>query len=91
MNLERICQWLEEEGDCELYSKMEELSGFSECYSMKYLKDKLIEHNEDHIYFADRPGRLNLLCFKDMTAWELADFKRKKVKVQLISYMLLLN
>ena len=91
MNYERICQWLEEEDDCELYTLSEIHSDFSECYLKKYLKDKLIQHYGDHIYFAERPVRPSLLCFKDITAWILAAFKRKKVKVQLISYMLLLN
>ena len=82
-NSQRVCQWIEEEGDSELYtlsevhSKMEELSGGSECDSKKYLKDKLIEYYGDQIYFAERPGRPNILCFKDMAAWILADYKKK--------------
>ena len=83
-NFQRVCQWLEEEGDSELYtlsevhSKMEELSEDTECYSKKYLKEKLIEYYGNHIYFTERPGRPNLLCFKDMASWILADFKKKQ-------------
>ena len=49
-NFQRLCRWLEEEGDSELYtlsevhSKMEELSKGSECYSTKSVKLKLAEH-----------------------------------------------
>ena len=46
-NFERVCQWLEEEGDnefytlAEIYGKMEELAVVSECYSKIYLKDQI--------------------------------------------------
>ena len=81
-NFEWVCQWLEKEGDSELYTlaethdKMEELSEGSECYSKKYLKEKLIDHYGNHIYFGEHVGRPNPLCFKDMAAWVLGDFKK---------------
>ena len=41
------------------------------------LKKKLIDHYSNHIHFCEHPGRPNLLCFKDMAAWVLEDFKNK--------------
>ena len=82
-NFERVRQWLEEKGDSELYTlaethgKMQELSKGSECYSLKYLKQKLIDYYGNHVYFCEHPGRPNVLCFKDMAAWVLEDFKKK--------------
>ena len=82
-NFERVCQWLEEQGVSDLYTlaeihdKTEELSEGSECYSKKYLKEKLVDHYGNHIHFCEHPGRPNLLYFKDMAAWVLEDFKKK--------------
>ena len=57
-NFERVCQWLEEQGVSDLYTlaeihdKTEESSEGSECYSKKYLKEKLVDHYGNHIHFA---------------------------------------
>ena len=62
-NFQKICQWLEEEGDSELYtlsevhSKMEELSKGGECYSSKSLKRKLAGYYGKHINFLQVPGQ----------------------------------
>ena len=80
-NFKRERWWLEEEGDSELYTlaephgKMEELSQGSGCYSKKYLKEKLIDHYGNHIYFSEHPGRPNLLCFKDIASLVLRSHK----------------
>ena len=40
-------------------------------------KDRSIDHYGNHIYVCELSGRPNLLCFKDMAAWVLEDFKKK--------------
>ena len=54
--LERICQWLEEERDCELYTMKELLAKMEEMgstgYSPRYLKPQLNERYEEYIYTA---------------------------------------
>ena len=85
-NFARVCSWLEEDSDIELYTiaelhdKMVELSEDSPCYSEKSLKRKLIEHYEDHIFFVQQPGRPNLICFRNL-AWFIVD-EFKKIKSQ---------
>ena len=81
-NFERVCNWLEEESDCELYTiaelheKMVQLSEGSICYSEKSLKRKLIERFADHIFFAHQPGRPNIICFKDYVWFIMSEFKK---------------
>ena len=81
-NFERVCNWLEEESDCELYTiaelheKMVQLSEGSICYSEKFLKRKLIERFEDHVFFAHQPGRPNIICFKDYVWFIMSEFKK---------------
>ncbi len=70
-----LCQWLESEADAELYTltelhaKMVEFSGGLEVYTLKRLKQKLYEHYEDFIFFAEVEGRGNVLCFRNMAKY----------------------
>ena len=68
----KLCEWLESNPDAELYTltelhaKMVEISDGGEVYSLKRLKQKLHEHYEHFIFFAEVEGRGNVLCFKNM-------------------------
>ena len=70
-NFAKVCNWLEDKSDCETYTiaelheKMVQLSEESPCYSRKTLQRKLIEHYGENIFFANAPGRANIICFKD--------------------------
>ena len=83
-NFRKICCWLEDDADCDLHTlneihqKMLEMSDDTPCYSNKSLKRKLEEHYGEHIFFAQRPGLPNLVCFKNMAWFILNDFKRKE-------------
>ena len=61
-SFEMLCEWLEKDGDCELYTlqelfaKMEELnSGNASTYSEKSLQSKLKKKYWDHIHFTNLP------------------------------------
>ena len=81
-NFERVCNWLEEESDCELYliaefhEKMVQSSEGSICYSKKSLKRKLIEGFRDHIFFEHQPGLPNIICFKHYVWFIMSELKK---------------
>ena len=82
-----MCEWLEKDSDCELYTlqgllaKMEELtSGNASTYSERSLQSKLKEKYRDYIYFANLPGRPNIVCFRDMVLYILYEQKNQKKK-----------
>ena len=86
-SFEMMCEWLEKDSDCELYTlqellaKMEELtSGNESTYSERSLQSKLKEKYRDHIYFANLPGRPNIVCFRDMVLYILYEQKNPKKK-----------
>ena len=66
---QRLCQLLESEGNAELYTlielhaKMSVFSDGAEVYTPKRLKQKLHEHYNDFLIFAEIEGRSNVLCF----------------------------
>ena len=74
-----LCQWLESEADAELYTltelhaKMVEVSGGSDVYTPKRLKQKFHEHYEDFIFFAEVEGRGTVLCFRSMASYIVND------------------
>ena len=59
---ELLCDWLNSTAGAEmcslkdLHNKMAEISGRSEIYSMKRIKQKLLEHYDDSIFFAEVGG-----------------------------------
>ena len=71
-----LYQWLESEADAELctlaelHDKMTEISGGSDVYTPKRLKQKLHEHYEDFIFFAEVEGHGNVLCFRNMASYK---------------------
>ena len=48
-----------------LHKRMAEISKGDEIYSIKRLKQKLIEKCKEHIFFAEKEGRKNVICFRD--------------------------
>ena len=44
----------------------------------EYLKVKLRRYYSEHIFFAEEPGRNNLICFKDIASFILGKFKKLK-------------
>ena len=69
---ENLCRWLEVEGGTELFTlselheKMKELASGSEVYTIKRLKQKLLDHYKDVIFFDEVKGRHNVVCFRNM-------------------------
>ena len=67
---ENLCYWLELQGGTdlqlytpsELHEKMKELASGSEVYTIKRLKQKLLDHYKDVIV----EGRHNVVCCKNM-------------------------
>ena len=80
---EKVCNWLENETDCELYTlkevheKMSSLCDGDEVYTIKTLKNKLQETYKDHIYFSQLPGRENVICFRNMADRIIFEMKKK--------------
>ena len=70
-----LIQWLDSESGAELYtltelhSKMTEFSDGSGVYTVKRLKQKLQEHYQEHIFFANVEGRENVVCFRNMAKY----------------------
>ena len=50
----------------ELHEKLEELASGSEVYTIKRLKQKLMDYYKDFIFFAEVEGRHNVVCFRNM-------------------------
>ena len=86
---EKVCCWLENESDCDLYTlkelqeKMTTLSNNGEVYTIKTLKQKLLERYRDNIYFAQLPGRENVIGFRNMTDQILSDLKKKEQQTKM--------
>jgi hypothetical protein len=82
---EKVCTWLECDGDAELYTlaelhaKMSELSKESDVYSLKRLKQKLEERYGQFVFFAEVEGRGTVVCFRNMANYiiEKSFFKQK--------------
>ena len=69
-NFNALCKWLEREAELhtirELHSKMIEISGSDDVYSVKRLKQKLHDRYKDFVFFAEIDGRKNIVCFRNM-------------------------
>ena len=71
-SFDELCHWLELEGGTELYTlselhdQLKELASGSEVYTIKRLKQRLIDHYKDVIFFAEVGGRHNVVCFRNM-------------------------
>ena len=96
---EKFCTWLEERADCELYTlkelqaKMQELNSSDAVYTVKRLKQRLLEHYKDYIYLAELSGRVNVVCLKDMANYILFKLKKQgsQTKDDIIAKMIRAN
>lgn len=85
-----LCQWLESEADAEsytlteLHNKMKEISDNSEVYTVKRLKQKLLDHYKEFIFFAEVEGRGNVVCFKNMAKYIINEkwYSEKKANIE---------
>ena len=75
-NFEIACQWLEREaGDAlhsvtELHDRMVKACGSADSvYSVKWLKQLLLDKYGDHVFFATVEGKNDVVCFKDMASY----------------------
>ncbi|KAG1655293.1 hypothetical protein GQR58_024613 [Nymphon striatum] len=72
-----LCIWLDVEAGAEFYTlqelhtKMSEIANGEDMYSVKRLKQKLLERYQDYIYFAEIGGRSNVVCFRRMVDYIL--------------------
>ena len=72
LSLEKLCTWLECEGDAELYTlaelhaKMSALSPEFDVYSIKRLKQKLIQHYGQFLFFTEVEGRGTVVFFRNL-------------------------
>ena len=89
-SFEMLCEWLEKDGDCELYTlqelfaKMEELnSRNASTYSERSPQSKLKEKYRDRIYFTNLPGRPNIVCFREMASCILYEQKKQEKRASL--------
>lgn len=80
-----VCEWLEREGDCELHTIADiqdrmrgEGEGEYAAYSSKYIKKKLKERYNDHVYFAEIAGLPDVVCFKEMANYVIKEKKKKQ-------------
>ena len=76
---DKLCEWLEDGCEnewlslVELHARMKLEANTDEVYSVKHLKRKLIERYGNHIYFAEKKGRNNVVCFHDMCSFIISD------------------
>jgi len=73
---EAMCCWLDEEGNSEkmtlseLHEKMTDLGDGKEVYGIKRLREKLVEHYGEHIFWSKvKGGRDDVLCFRNMASY----------------------
>ena len=84
----KLCNWLEETSDCEMYTlkdfhdKMYELSDSKCIYSERRLKQKLKDHFKEHIYFTEFPGKADVICFRDRASHIIYKLKNKPVETK---------
>ena len=73
---EMLCNWLESEGEADLYtlaelhSKMIEFSGGShDVSSVKRLKQKVQDRYKDFVFFGEVERHSNVVCFRNMARY----------------------
>ena len=77
---ETLCQWLENSGDCEIYTVNDlykfMADGNENIYCLKRFRQKLKERYQDHVYFVESEGRKGeLVCFRRMADYILRNLK----------------
>ena len=67
-HFEQLCEWMEQEAECytvkEFHEKMIQLADSPTVYTTKWLKRKIIEKYEQHVFFAEMKGRSDVVCLK---------------------------
>ena len=67
---DQLCEWMEQEAECytikELHTRMMEIANCETVYSTKWLKRKLMDRYEEHVFFAELKGRSNVVCLKNL-------------------------
>lgn len=65
---EQLCEWMEQEAECytikELHTKM--MANSETVYGTKWLKKKIKNRYEEHVFFAELKGRSDVVCLKDL-------------------------
>ena len=56
---------------------MEKLVGHGRIFRRKVCGEKLKDRYKEHIYFTELPGRVNLVCFREMASYFLYQMKKK--------------
>ena len=76
-------EWLETQGDCDLHTlkelqqKIKDING-KDSYSSVYLKKKLKERYNDHVYFSELSGQVDVICFREMANYIIKQKKKKQ-------------
>ena len=88
-SFENVCEWFETEGDCDLHTlkelqqKMKDVNG-KDSYPSAYLKKKLKERYNDHVYFSELSGQADVVSEKWLIILSNRR-KRNKTKQKLTS------
>ena len=71
--LKSILKWLENDSESviytlsDLHNQMTAMSGGIEVYSIKRMKQRLQEHYDEYVFFADvGQGKKEVVCFRNM-------------------------
>ena len=76
-HFQRLCSWLETEGEvysvAELHEKMKEISQSDDVYTRKWLKTKLKEKYGEMIFFSEKQGKADVICFRDSAEYLIND------------------
>ena len=82
-SFENVCEWFETEGDCDLHTlkelqqKMKDVNG-KDSYPSAYLKKKLKERYNDHVYFSELSGQTDVICFQELANCIIKHKKKKQ-------------
>jgi len=79
-----LCQWLETLYTSRIACQDGRILQWIHVYTIKRLKQKLHEHYEDFIFFAEVEGRGTVLCFKNMASYIINDkwYSEKKENIE---------
>jgi len=86
---DKVFNWLENDSDCDMYTlnelheKMKTFSENCKVYTIKRVKQRLMETYTNNIYFTQSPEKENVICFRNMADKILSDFKKKKQQTKI--------
>lgn len=81
---ETLCEWLENSGDCEIYTVNElykmMTSDDDTVYCLERFRQKLKKRYQDHVYFVPSEGRkAELVCFRKMADYIIRYLKENGI------------